>query len=263
MNSDCGFEERERTLFDTWSGEVLTSKKWQLVQPVGFGVTEPWLADSSDGIRAIVKKADLVLATQTVWAGAHEKIAADLAHEVGVCVAPVVLWKTPDGNARFAISARAFAQYEHWETAQELGLVSADVLEALLPALAAGYVFHNWIGDTDHNGSDQNLVFSTTDAAASKPAIAFVDHSRSMSQRWKRDGRLDVLQNSYYVAPEQLPLILQQAALNRILSLSSARIDEVVHRVPEDFLPSPIRDIICRCLKSRKSELKNLVMGLG
>lgn len=263
MNFECGFEPREQALVKEWAGSVEQSLKWSLVTPVGIGESEPWEAEEVNGLTGIVKRAELVTATQTIWAGAHEKIAADLAKEIGVCVPPVTLWRDGSSGIRYAVSAKAFAQYEHWEVAQGYGLITDDVRSKLLPALAGGYVFHNWIGDNDHWGGDLNLVISTTDASVDVPGLAFVDHTRSMSFRWRREGAaLATLLPRYYVNPRVLPKAALQTSINRILSVDVDTIQDIVFRVPNDYLSREIANMIFEGLQLRLPPLVHLVNEL-
>ena len=92
---------------------------------------------------------------------AHEKIAADLGHALGLPVAPVLLSKQTKGHGLPNIVALSFAtlkQPTQWGAVVADGGQRAD----LRPALAGMWGFHCWIDDHDHNWSDGNTGCSSS-----------------------------------------------------------------------------------------------------
>ena len=105
---------------------------------------------------------------------AREKIAADLAHLLGFPLAPVVV-RTPDpagGSPHHsAMSLAVFSAARHWGVGGAAHLVAAaEILEHLR-------VFWTWIGDADHNGHPNNLLYSV-DAGVCR--VLAIDHSYSL-----------------------------------------------------------------------------------
>ena len=102
---------------------------------------------------------------------ANEKLASDLAHLLHLPVAPVVIRATEDNWPNFtALSLVCFEQGRHWAR----GVSNPN--DKLLEALESLRIFWSWIGDVDHNGHPENLLYEL-DGELYK--LAAIDHSYS------------------------------------------------------------------------------------
>lgn len=245
----CRFATREAILAEEWQTLVETTGQWTLGDPVGTGESGSLHITGEGGLCGIAKPAfqgDMPRA-------AHEKIAADLAHILGVPVPPVILWRNPNGGAPFAISLRAFSQPLTWGQAGHL-TARPEFLAGCADILAGGYVFHVWIGDTDHSGNPGNVLI---DAASTleKPALAFIDHAFSMSYSWP--GPTPPLQHigGYYMARENLPQPAVAKAVEWVQDISTEAIERIVKRIPASFLAEDRAAMIVDCLVRRRGQL--------
>lgn len=181
---------------------------------------------------------------------AHEKIAGDLANALGFAVPPVLLFRDADGE-RYALSLEIFEQPMTLAEIKRLGQWNAASADACAQYLQAASVFHTWIMDTDR--SDNNVVVDAAAPEAIVP-IAVIDHSFSMSHKW-RPG-----------LPVRRPPILGMGALSvampavasavkAVLGFEESRISEIVNRIPGDFASSGTLNRILDCLLTRRQQL--------
>lgn len=248
MNPYLRFAPRELELWNDWSQSVLSTDGWVIAGPVGDGESGSSFITRSDGLRGIAKPA---LQNGDMPRAAHEKIASDLALEVGVPVPPVILWTDPLNKEHYAISAMAFEQTMTWAQSQHLRSPVFD--ENCKEIFAGGFVFHNWIGDGDHGGHAGNLVVDM-DSGEDLPGVAFIDHAFSMSQSWTASAPIQPI-GSYYCPIADLPLKAMVDAVERARSVRVGRIEEIVRRIPLEFLSQHRADIIIRNLIERREQL--------
>lgn len=243
------FAVREQSVAETWATEVVSHLKWELGPPIGEGESNPLRIRNPAGLCGIAKPAF----DGDIPRAAHEKIASDLAYLLGIPVPPVVLWSDPHGAGRFAISLHAFRQPLTWLQAVMIRQDSQFVANCR-DIFAAGYVFHVWIGDTDHNGNAGNVLVDA-DASIEKPGLAFIDHANAMSATWTRpDACLSHLRR-YYVAYDELPRATVANVAKWVQNMSSEAIEDIVRRIPVAFLSETRATLIVDCLVRRKAEI--------
>jgi hypothetical protein len=179
---------------------------------------------------------------------AREKIAADLAHMLGFPVAPVVV-RTPDpanGSPYYsAMSLAILPSARHWSGGGVQHLAAAgETLEFLR-------VYWTWIGDSDHNGHGENLLYAVKGGNC---MVLAIDHSYSMCHG---DG-----QNSLAVPASQGygTMVLPgcgtwtAAGLSKILALDWVKVDNVVRRL-HAIVSNDEQDRILRILRERRDHL--------
>jgi hypothetical protein len=245
MNLYRRFAAAEVDLAKDWSQHARTADSWTLGAPIGLGESGSLHVTRHDGLKGIAKPA--FQKGPEVPRAAHEKIASDLAYALEIPVPPVALWETPEGDL-FAISARAFKQPLTWDQAKPL--LTPEFQKNAAPVLAAGLVFHSWIGDTDHGGNGGNVLI---DAASTPdlPGVAFIDHAFSMSHGWTAVSPVVAL-SSYYCAISDLPRDAIADVVRRVQSLQKDAISEVIWRIPAIYLPESRAKLIEECLQTRR-----------
>jgi hypothetical protein len=248
------FSEQNMKLADDWSVVACTEHVWILGDKIGLGESGSSRITRDDGVLGVAKPA--FEGPQAVPRAAHEKIASDLAHLLGVPVPPVTLWQDPNphGSASglYAISAQAFRQFLNWD--QSVHVRTAEFMVNVAPILAAGYVFHNWIDDTDHGGNGGNVV---VDAESSEelPSIAFIDHAFSMSKQWLGGPAPCVPIGSYYMPPADMPNGAIADVVRKVQDISIEDINQIVDRIPVIYLSETRAELIKKFLLLRQVEL--------
>lgn len=243
------FADREAIVADEWQDLVQSADVWSLGDPVGTGESGSLHITGEDSLCGIAKPAF----QKQMPRAAHEKIAADLAHALGLPVPPVILWTNPVGGAQFAISLRAFSQPLTWGQASHL-TGKANFLSACADTLAAGYVFHVWLGDTDHGGNPGNILIDANSSEES-PGLAFIDHAFSLSYAWPAPAPPLSHIGGYYLAHDQLPKSAIAKTVEWVQDISPEGIERIVRRIPTSFLAVDRADFIVECLISRRGQL--------
>jgi hypothetical protein len=242
------FADAENDLASDWSTRAQSLDPWVRGAHVGTGESQSIHVSRPDGVRAIAKPA--FQKGTDVPRAAHEKIASDLAHALGIPVPPVLLWEDPNDSERFAISARAFRQPLTWDQAKPF--LTPEFVSNAAPILAAGFVFHAWIGDSDHAGNVGNVLIDA-ESTPELPGLAFIDHAFSMTYEWKNvDGPCTAL-SSYYISRAEMPEDAIADAVLRVQTVSSEAIREIVGRIPAIYLPEPRATLIDECLRRRQA----------
>jgi hypothetical protein len=200
---------------------------------------------------------------------AYEKIASDLAYEIGVNVPPVVLYRRPDAESsqpREVSISFAWAGAVPWGDLCSIGETDGGVrppaLAALIRRLVAGssgvMALDAWLRNTDRNNEGNAIM---TYAGVEDPGqLFYVDFANAMDfdGHWSADK--DNHQKFERVAVP--PLLATCAARNRvedaaqrIAGLSDSVVAEIVGRVPDDFLRAPAREQLLGWLVWRKQRL--------
>jgi hypothetical protein len=255
MSPYRNFSGQNMLILDSWSRTACSDHTWELGDPVGFGESGSRKIIRDDGVMGFAKPA--FEATNYYPRAAHEKIACDLAHEIGVPVPPVTLWRNPapKGSAGdlYAISVNAFSQFMNWH--QFGPYLTEEFKSAVAPAMAAGFVFHNWIDDTDHHVANGGNVVVDSNCSADNPSIAFIDHAFSLSCRWSAATAQISPIPQYYIDQNKLPVEVLKDVVGKVERVSEQKIREIVTRIPVMYLSELNAELIIRCLLTRQTEL--------
>jgi hypothetical protein len=207
---------------------------------------------------------------QVVCRAAREKIAADLAHDLGVPVPPVQLTTRSDGrNVKpVAVSLVMYPRQWAWEQVktQPVGeTVHGAALVAILAQATPMLAFDTWLAQTDHGDHPHNIVWGYDPASMANAGLIFLDYSFSMgySGGWK-DGHWRTVEMAPF--PALLLQHLDRSALRdtiqKIEAYPAEVIREVVGRLPDSHMPPPQRDLLQEALIGRKSLLKDCLQRL-
>ncbi|MBI5112800.1 MAG: hypothetical protein HZA68_12595 [Rhodovulum sp.] len=249
MVSYLQFGNEIRELAEDWVTQVESASTWELGIRLD-GEAGAHEAVNEAGIRAVAKPSTYL--SDGEIRASHEKIAADLAHHVGVPVPPVCLWTNQKTGRCYSISAWAFPECLTWIGAKQLGILSADFIRAARPIITVGMVFHTWIGNIDPHGG--NVL---VDARCSEltPKLAFIDHAFSMSKTWRDERAALQKAGTDYCGSITIAPVAAADITARIQSLDPGIINNIVNRVPENYLPTRAKNIIIANLVRRRREL--------
>ena len=185
---------------------------------------------------------------------AREKIASDLAYLLGIPVAPVVVRKPDAANGWLHHSALSLACLKG---ARLWGAGGDQYLALAGPSLEALRVFWTWIGDSDHNGHQQNLLFAIQ---SGKCDVMAIDHSFSMCHGNHTDPLAVGACQGYGTAGLAKCVAEGRSTVAKIGSLPSNEIERVVRRL-QAILTVEEQDRILKIIEERRQHLA-AILGL-
>lgn len=240
---------------DDWFNLVETLDDWIVGDPIGEGEScAIQVTNVTDGMMAVAKPGEKKGADE-ICRAAHEKVAFDLAHVLGLPVSPVVLWNAemPGKYKRGrAISCWAFPQAMKWNEADGKNLINEKARASAAPLVAMFRVFHTWIGDGDRK-PDHLIV--DLESPESELRFAAIDHGFSMSKDWRGPEAPIRACGAYLQNVSEDPEGIAEA-IEAIERLDSATVKGLVDRIPEPYLPAPQRGYILSNLTSRQGKLR-------
>lgn len=218
--------------------------------------------DALQGRRAYMKPRRK---TNTVRRAAREKIASDLAHDLDVCVPPVILGERREAGSEethVAVSLVMFPRQDSWEIvrrALERQVPSAALYRASMPhAAARAWAFDTWLGQGDHKDeSPDNIIFGYDPKNVEETGcFVFLDYAFSMGHLGSWDG-----EKARQCEPVPFPTLMRAEvdrtelgrAIDDIESYDEKAIEEVVYRVPVSHLDGDEKEHIVSTLKARRT----------
>jgi len=209
----------------------------------------------------------------TYPAAAREKIAADLAHDVGVPVAPVILTDAPPSfgspQKEACVSLVTHPKQPPYSWALDGSMPLTPVVELMCSrakeACSKIVVFDMWIGNYDRNTLD-NIVYGEDEDAPERAAFCAIDHSSSMGgcgrvSTWRGDGWSDMQRLPFPpVLESHLDKATMLSAAIAIHSVLDSEIRHCVERIPERYMSSAIKNETVNGLLGRKQLLRAFVL---
>ena len=225
-------------------------------------------SDHLQGRRAYLKPRQPDV-TRVFCRAAREKIASDLAADIGVCVPPVVLARRFDGGGEETCVCVSLVMYpRQWSWGQVRGLLAdrgaapvTKAVAALVPAAAArGLAFDTWIGQTDHADHPHNIVLGYAPGDDADRSFVFLDYAMAMGVKgmWEDGGH-----KTCFVAPfppymlDNLDRGILAETIGLIENMPEGLIREVVERIPASYLPEEIGRIIAHGLIERRALIRS------
>jgi hypothetical protein len=220
-------------------------------------------SDRLEGRRAYLKPRQPD-AARVFCRAAREKIASDLAAEIGVCVPPVVLAHRFDAAGEENYVCVSLVMYpRQWSWAQIRAFLAdrggspvAQAVAALVPKSAAqGIAFDTWLGQGDHADHPHNIIFGYDPNDDADRSFVFLDYAMAMGVRgaWENRGY-----SACPVAPfppymgQNLDRKALAETISVIESVPESRIRNLVGRIPPSYLPSEKGAIIADGLVERR-----------
>ena len=193
---------------------------------------------------------------------AHEKIASDLAFELGSPLPPTILWERtplPAGCERYCcISAVPFINPYPWRQIAAQPALMNRLLQGIAPVASAMVAFDTWVGNLDRP-NDGNLLV-TEDVSENPPVLrtAYIDYANSLSLGWPDQLRAEtVTPVGHYPNQTACDENIVSEVIARIEGLQDNLIEAIVSRVPAAFIPDSKRHILLAALIARKSKLRS------
>lgn len=200
---------------------------------------------------------------------AREKIASDLAFDLGVSVPPVVLTTRRDAprqhEPHVALSLVKHTWQYHWGQIKddlngdhEFGIA---MRKGLAEAVAKVVAFNNWVCQTDHNDHPSNIAFGM-DREPALNSWVFLDYAMALGWGglWDQGGweSLGVMNFPARLLPH-IGAAQLDATLRRIEEYDAERIRQLVERIPGTHLAHEEGQKIINGLVRRRPLVRQLV----
>jgi hypothetical protein len=248
------FADTIEELAKDWARKCCSSETWDDLGWFGGSESRPFRV-SNQKIIGLAKPG--MQKVDGIPRAAHEKIASDLAFELGLPVPPVILWDRqsagdPNRERYVAISAWAFTPALSWDEGSKN--LSEDSRKQASVVVSAMLPFETWISAQDRK-SDHLLI----KVVGGRLEVAFIDYAFSLSQSWPG------IDANVGQSPSYVPVVRDNAAIgavsDRILNFGNDKIKTIIERIPNEYLPQSRREIIIANLLSRRNKIKR-IMGL-
>lgn len=194
---------------------------------------------------------------------AREKIAADLAHDLGFPVPPALL--TRHENRPAVVSLVMYPTQWPWEQIRSLKLdeetPSAAAMLKELSRASPLLAFDTWLGQVDHGDHNpHNIIWGYNPRRLSESALIFLDYAYSMgfdATSWA-DRKWETMKVAAFP-----PLILGhldgdllEDAISRIELLTEEAIRDIVSRIEDFWMPPDQREMVQEALIYRRKHLR-------
>lgn len=200
---------------------------------------------------------------------AYEKIASDLGYEVGLPVPPVLLYRRENApekeESRTCISVVVYEEQWEWGDLWEIELPDAarEIMRQALAENSGVVAFDTWLGNADRRNR-RNAIFGTFRDAPAQAAFMFLDYSNSlnMGDRWGEKGFETIeVPKLPEVFLEAIDRGVLEEAVSRIESMDDNVINEIVARIPDDYMAPQHAEIVTAGLRARKKIVRDALQG--
>jgi hypothetical protein len=199
---------------------------------------------------------------------ANEKIVADIAAEVGLSIPPVLLYRrenAPAGEENLCcVSLVQFPEQYEWGLLwnyQRFDKVVQDLLFQALNRYSGEYALDFLIGQTDRH-NERNVVYGADKKNPGRNQFMFLDHSNSlnMGDRWAGDKWRNV---ETPAVPEVFKKSMTQKQVLKtgddLAGLADGKIEEIVSRIPDDYMKADHKAVVISGLKGRRALIKTQI----
>jgi hypothetical protein len=199
---------------------------------------------------------------------ANEKIASDLAYDLGLPLPPVVLHKwsqIPVGTqACVALSLIPFLAVHKWAVVKAVPELEKQLKSDLQRAASAMVAFDTWLQNSDR-ANDGNLLVSRADLNPGESLrVAYIDYSNSLLHGWLSSDYKSITPVGIY--PDGCPVdeTTVRETVDKIEAISDAEIKTVVERIPDEFFTDSKKEksLAIEGLIYRKSKIRESLAGV-
>lgn len=261
---------------DRWRKEVVSSEEWKphsdTARPVKPGEAGGFLVRSvQTGSVGYLKP---VNARAGPSRASYEKVAADLAYEIGVNVPPVVLYQRPDAQPSQPKEVSiSFAPRRAMRWGDLFNIGAADGggktpaptarIKQMVADSCGVMALDAWLRNMDRNNVGNAIL--AYDGDEDPGQLFFVDFANSMDY----DGNWSAGANNHQTFQRSPPPLLLagnavksrvEETAKRIADLPDDTVAEIIRRIPDDFLAQVAREKLLVWLLWRK---QNLVPSWG
>ena len=251
-----------------WRSKALDTAPWKATTEERPGGEAQGFFVARDGLRGYLKpsKADAA-DIAAVPRAAHEKIAADLAFDLGLPIPPAILvdGKACGGLVQAAVvSLVLYPEIHKWDQAAATPAslaMARHILRSTRAAWSGIVALDTWLGNTDRNNATNLLIGIDPNTEPPLAEAVFCDYAYSMLySKWTKGGCQGVALPG--ILPVLMDLLDRDAALvtaEKIKSFSVEIIAGIVNRIPETHLQSKDREVVIECLAERGKTVPDVI----
>ena len=197
---------------------------------------------------------------------AREKIASDLAHDLGLPVPPACLSKYE--LRPVVVSLVMYPRQWPWKIVNENQPKPGPLAAALAKAFAecsAMYVFDTWVDQDDHGDHPHNIIWGYDPFHISDSEIIFLDYANSLGYNgnWFNDGWSAMEKAAF---PTKICDNLNADRLSKCIedieNIPEKQIHEIISRIPNSYLPVEQKSTIFEGLTGRRKQLRTTFSDL-
>ena len=264
----------DRKLRDDWRKMVVSTDEWNLhinsARPANPGEAGGFYVKSQQSGAVAYLKPRKQDPNENWRHAAHEKIASDLAYEVDFNVPPVMLYQRtgtpPDEPTEVSLSLLVAGQVHELNEMCVPGAADGGIAQwpALLrivkfvfSAAAEHVAFDAWLGETDHQNPRNFLVVCEENTLAS---LYFLDYSNSMDFNGGWSGGNHLRFSKVAIPPAFASCLTRErvcAGAEKIVEIPDGTVEEIIKRIPNQFMAQEKRDSLVGYLIARKSKLND------
>src|SRR6266480_2193467 len=253
------FPKDVEVIASSWRRNVITVDPWKPTGiPGAAGGEAQGYYVTSGTVNAYAKPSKL----DPLPKAAHEKIASDLAFDIGLPVPPATLlnWgKPPVGDQpHVVLSLIPFLSVHKWGEIKAVPSLEAQLKQEMRSVASAIVPFDTWLGNQDRVNNDGNILVSKDKVdPATKLGVVYVDFSNSMLVRWRSSDfeTVDAI-GIYPIDPKDVDISAMDVVTSKIETMQDEEIKAVVNGLPNEFIDDSDRRIVQDALLFRKSNIR-------
>ncbi len=200
---------------------------------------------------------------------ANEKIASDLAFELGLPVAPVVLVNSDPGMGLSPILAVSLSTLPQGRRFTERSNLAHWNLAEVIRIASAMSAFNTFVADGDHGGNDGNQTIDVLPGTPATTAMSFFDYAISLTHGWDTNALQPPAQpmtpvgsfDKSVISDTQLDRQEVRRFVNRIETLPDDKIRNIIFRLPDAMISPNLKNSLFVFLVQRRSLLRS-IMGV-
>lgn len=251
---------------EEWAERVFTDLDWQpvpgrLINPgeAGGFIVE---AEGFD-FRGYLKPTKI--SSENHPRSASEKIAADLARHIDLSVPPALLYRRADCDTQeescACISLVIYPEQWEWQYLQGLQSshqIATDIVDSTLARNSGIIAFDTYTHNTDRNNG-RNAIYGRAPGRLARGTFVFIDFANSMNHngRWGGGAWRNVRIPGMFQPMERTAdwdMICD--VIGRIEGLDDKIIEDIVDRIPDDYMSQGHREIVREGLLGRRQLIR-------
>lgn len=196
---------------------------------------------------------------------AYEKIASDLAYELGLRVPPVLLYRRDpcpsDEEEHCCVSLIMYSRIYNLAQVHRLPDPHVSRIDTALREGSGIVAFDAWIGNRDRDNRKNTLVAVDPEDSSLLRAV-FIDHANAFNfrnawtgGRWRDVAfppMIDRLRNAV-----DKHLVLD--TVDAIEGMSETLVEEIVGRIPDEYVEGSHREVVLRGLLERRRLVRRVI----
>jgi hypothetical protein len=182
------FPDKAEVIARAWRAQVMSNESWQVAasRAIQHGEASGFFVTAS-GIGGYAKPGRNQPPVHEHPRAAHEKIAADLAHDLGLPVPPCILWDQgprATGERFCCVSLEVFVPVWQWRDVSKAPPLVLKLGSEVVEAASAMVAFDTWVGNSDRVNEGNLLVQEDVSGVMPIARFAYIDFANAFTWSW-------------------------------------------------------------------------------